>query len=201
MINQTFLVLTFGIIVFFDSVNLPQDNLQWDGLYLMVVDMQQFDYKKAEVERSAKELTGTINDLVTNFDPDKIIYIQSASLILNVSFKGIRVDTLPPADLDPNLKLIGDNLFTKAGGNAFTSEELNDFLEQNKVRKIALAGLMAGECVYNTAMGGLEKGYDMYIIPEAVIGKSDKKKEKAIGKMSKAGVGILTLDQNYKVQE
>lgn len=52
---------------------------------------------------------------------------------------------------------------------------------------------MAEECASKTLYGGKELGYDMYFIPEAIVGKSQKSKNKAMKKLKKNGIKVLHL--------
>lgn len=53
--------------------------------------------------------------------------------------------------------------------------------------------LMAKECASKTLYGGKELGYDMYFIPEAIVGKSQKSKNKAVKKLKKNGIKVIHL--------
>ena len=97
--------------------------------------------------------------------------------------------------MDSNLKIVSNNIFTKYSGDAFTSAELNNFLESNNATNIILVGRIAEECLYQTALGGKHKGYDIYIISEAIIGKTQKRKEKAIRKMTKNKIKLLPIKE------
>jgi len=163
----------------------------FDDFYLIVLDIQAYDFKDPALNNAVTELAHTVNTMLETFDPDKIIYIKSAGQMLSISLRGIKVDTLLPPDLHPDLHLVNEILFTKTGGDAFSAEGLHPFLEKHNARKIAIVGLMAGECVYDTALGGLEKGYDMYLLTDAILGKSEKKKMKALRKMTYEGVKVL----------
>lgn len=55
---------------------------------------------------------------------------------------------------------------------------------------LLLSGLMAEQCVYHTAIGALKEGYSVYLIADAVMGSTPKKKEKALKKLAKKGVII-----------
>jgi len=133
--------------------------------------------------------------LIDTFIPEKVIYVNATNKTLSISFKGISIDTLPVPAMDGNLKIVSNNIFTKYAGNAFTSAELNSFLETNKAREIILVGFVAEDCIYQTAIGGKEKGYTMYVIPEAIMGKSIKGKARAIKKMAKKGIHLVAIEE------
>ncbi|NPD86365.1 hypothetical protein HNS38_16450 [Lentimicrobium sp. L6] len=57
-----------------------------------------------------------------------------------------------------------------------------------------MISLLAEEFIYQSLISGKELGYDTYVMPESILGKSPKKKERAIKKLKSRGV--KTLD-NY----
>lgn len=59
---------------------------------------------------------------------------------------------------------------------------------------------MAEKCIYNTALGGKNRGYDIYLIPEAIIGKISKRKEEAISKMTEKGIKVLPIKEIINVR-
>ncbi len=97
--------------------------------------------------------------------------------------------------MDTNLILVNDNIFVKEDGNAFTVTSLVEYLKINNAKEIIVTGLLAEKCIYNTLLGGKELGNDMYVIPEAIIGKSTKSTRKALNKLSKRDVHILPLNE------
>lgn len=166
------------------------------GKYLLVVDVQSRFYENSEIENQANEMVQKINQIITKVEPQNVVYIKATGKNLSISFKGIKTTPILPApDLDSNLKIVSSNIFTKVESDAFTVDSLNKFLTDNGAKEIIIVGLLAEKCVYNTAVGGKEKGYDVYIIPEAIISKSKEEKEKAFRKLTEKGVKILPISE------
>jgi len=164
--------------------------------YLMIVDVQKSFYENTDYENEANEMVVNINQLIGNTDPQKVIYIQATGKVLSISFRGIKALPMTTApDLDTNLLIVSNNLFIKTEGDAFSVADLRDFLEENDVEEIIIVGLLAEKCVYDSAIGGKERGYDIYIVPEAITSKSIQKKEKTLAKMTKKGVEVLHLSE------
>jgi nicotinamidase-related amidase len=161
----------------------------------MVLDIQQKSYADEQEERSVKELIQTVNGLINKFDTQKVIYVRNTKKTLLLTLKGFTVDTIPVRKLDSSLSIVNSNIFTKYDGDAFTSEEIVEFLEQNKAKDIVIVGRVAEECIYKTAMGGKARGYNIYIITKAIIGNTKKKKEKAINKMLKKGIKQISVEE------
>ena len=54
---------------------------------------------------------------------------------------------------------------------------------------------MAEKCIYNTALGGHAKGYDIKIISEGIVGTTPKKKDNAIRKMKDKGIKFISISE------
>jgi len=96
--------------------------------------------------------------------------------------------------LDKRINIVNDQIFIKEKSSAFSIKELNDFLKQNNAAEIIIMGLLAEQCVYDSLIEGLMLGYKMYVIPEAIIGKTEKSKEEILKTMVSKGIIQLTLD-------
>ena len=181
-------------------LNFSIGNSQNSDKYIIVLDVQPQLYTDKKFDSSATVMVQNINALVEKFNPDKVVYVKSTGKALGVSYKGLSIDTLPAPKLDSNLKIVSQNIFTKISGDAFEVAELNDFINNNNINEIIIVGLLAEKCVYNTALGGKVRGYNIYIIPEAIIGKTLKRKEEAIKKMTEKGINILPIKEILKVR-
>jgi nicotinamidase-related amidase len=167
---------------------------QLNEKYLIVLDMQEFPVTDDFKEPVTLSQINPINHIIENSDPGKVIYVKAAAIALSVSLKGISVDTVSIPVLDKRLKVVNNTVFIKTKGNAFTSEGLTGFLKKHEVQKIVVVGMMAEECLYKTILGGKKLGYEMYTIPEAVIGKTPESKEKVIKELAGKGIKILTME-------
>jgi nicotinamidase-related amidase len=184
----------FGLICIL--LSLTQNRLFAQQKYLMVLDIQEQFIKGKSHESSAQTIIDNVNDLIRNFDQDKIIYIKSTGKILVISLKGFSTDTMPTPDFDTRLNIVNDNIFIKVStGNAFNSERLINFLKSKDAKDIVIVGLLAEKCIYQTALGGKARGYDIYIVPEAIMGKSAKSKTKVFAKLQKKGIKIILLNE------
>jgi len=163
--------------------------------FVIVLDIQEFYKKNSQLDSSVREMVLNVNSLISNFEPKKIIYVKAAGKMLYISLKGFLVDTMEAPKFDSNLNILSNNIFIKVEGDAFTCGELVNFLKANNAKEIVLVGLMAEKCLYQTAMGGIARGYNIYIVPEAIVGMTQKKKVKAIKKMNKNGVKSLTIKE------
>jgi len=164
--------------------------------YLLIVDVQDKFYKNTGIEQDANLMVNNINHIIAKMLPENVIYIKATGKVLSISFKGIKAIPMEqtPA-IDSNLKIVNNNILTKIEGDAFTLKDLNKFLLDNNAKEIVIVGLLAEKCIYSTAIGGIGKGYNIYIVPEAIVSKSKGKKEKVLKKMKKKGVKILPINE------
>lgn len=199
-IIQTFLAMNYpmnlilkftflsGILILNLSKSFSQETTYQNEKYVMILDVQQCWTEKSLSADDAKEMLNSINALIEKTDPAKVIYIRSIARVASLSFKGIRIDTLSGQNYDSRLKIVNNSEFIKTEGDAFSVKELLDQLKQKKAHDIIITGLLAEKCVSKTALGGIARKYDIYVIPETIGGKTNKSKMKAIEKLIKAGV-------------
>jgi len=193
------ITLACSVIFFGESKCNAQNNSQTDGKFLIVLNIQEYStcnsHKLSETE--AQKIIDSVNYVINQFNPNNVVYIRSSHDLLNLSlsypFIYVSHDTIAMR-LDKRMHLVNDRVFTKEKTSAFTLAELNDFLQQNKAKEIAVVGLLAEECVYETVVAGRDLGYEMYIVPEAIIGKSEKSKMKVLTKLKNNGIRQLSLN-------
>lgn len=170
-----------------------------DNKFLIVLDVQNRDTKWLESDPSFQAFMESINTSIRLTKTKNVIYTMGTHIQLNLSFSlpniYLSIDSKAMC-LDEKMDKVNQNIFLKEEnmGNAFNVERLNDFLKKNNAKEIILIGLMAEECVYQSCIGGLEQAYDMYIIPEAIIGQSAESKDKVIKELTEKGIKILHLN-------
>jgi len=173
-----------------------QQNQQYTNKFLLVLDIQEYYTGRKLSDTETVNFIDNVNKVITNTDVDKVIYIKSSHKVLNMAlskpFIYVSNDTAA-MHFDKNLKIVNDNIFTKDEGDAFSVDDLNIFLEKNNAKEIVIVGLLAEECIYKTSLGGLENHYDIFIVPEAILGKSEKSKNKKIEKLKEKGVNVLDI--------
>lgn len=165
--------------------------------FLIVLDIQEYNTKNKLSEGSSQKLIDSINYVISNTNSNNVIYIKSIHKLLNLSFSYpfiyVTHDTSAMC-LDKRMNLVNNNILTKEQPNAFTLKALNDFLEQKNAKEIIIIGLLAEQCVYESLIAGKKLGYNMYVLPEAIVGKSQKSKEKVINILIKKGIKILDIN-------
>lgn len=189
------LLFTIGFVFICISLNLFSFKAFSQDRYLMVLDIQKFPRKNKQLDSTVKEMILNVNTLINYFKTENVIYIKATGKAISITSKGFTVVPLPAPDFDSTLNIVSNNIYNKIEGDAFTSAELISFLESRKVKEIVLVGLMAEKCIYNTALGAKNKGYDIIIVSEGIVGTTAKKKDKAIKKMKDKGIKFISITE------
>jgi len=103
------------------------------------------------------------------------------------------IEGQPGVELDARVKVINDNDFTKKISDAFSNPELDEFLVSKNVDEIYLVGLDAAYCVYYTALGGLNRGYKVTVVTDAVMTTKDM--DNILKLYATHGINMITTDE------
>ena len=176
------------------------ENYENPSKALLVIDMQ-IDYigenGKFTIENSQIEnLVNMTNEIIEYFfeNNDTIIYFRN--LFKENDFKNrfrnyAVVEGTLGAEIDPRINILSENIFDKYSPNAFTNNAFQNFLKNSKINELYLCGVMADECVYETALGALNIGYIVNYYGNAVGSSSKRNIEKTIKKLKKRGINIV----------
>jgi nicotinamidase-related amidase len=167
---------------------------------LLVIDMQ-IDYvgenAKFPIERSQIEnLIITINKIIDEYHKKdySIIYLRRIfrkNDIGNFSRNYACIEGTPGVEIDPRINIVSQYIFDKYAPDSFSSNVFENYLIENRINELYLCGVMADECVYETALGGHNRNYKINYIANAVGSTSIKNIEKAINKLDKKGISII----------
>ncbi len=188
--------LIIGFCLLF-NLSIAQKTAITEHKFVIVLDVQNYYTCNKTLESSSKKLIDSVNKVIDNSAPNRIIYVKSTHKLLNLSlsFPFIYTSFDSTAMLfDKRINIVNDNIYTKEKASAFSVKQLNEFLQKNGAKEIVIIGLLAEQCVYNSLIEGLKLGYKMYVIPEAIVGKSEKSKEDILKKLANKGVKQLTIN-------
>ncbi len=192
-INYFIAGVSLMMLTSFTCTEAQTENNSTNDKIVIVVHMQE-EYSKNELSKeSTAGAVEKINYVIENTDHENVIYTKAMHKILNLTLKKIYVDKIVK-DLDDRLKVVNKNIFTDHGGNIFDSDELNEFLKEKNIKELVIIGRVAEECIKKSVLRGKKLGYNMYIIPDAIIGKSKESKLKALEKLKKKGVKELSIN-------
>lgn len=186
------IVLVLVIAMLTKSFAQPNENSLDDKL-LIVLDVQEYATKYSLPDSTSEQFINKVNNAIEKANPENVIYVKAIHRRLNLTLTKIYIDTLPHIELDQRLKIVNQNIFNKTKGNAFTSDQLASFVKGKGINDIVVIGLMAEHCGMETILGGDKLGYNMYFVPEAMLGESEKSKIKTFNKLKKKGIKELSL--------
>ncbi len=192
-----------GVVVTGKRLYTPTSGQQIDryvnpGKALLVVDVQE-DYtglkgKQPPLFRNVEGQIATINRLIDHASGSgiKVVYIRQIfdnNFITRVLL-GRTIEGLPGTELDARVKVVNHNDFTKRISDAFSNPRLEEFLINNQVDEIYLAGLDAAYCVYYTALGARNRGYKVSVVKDAVMTR--KNMDDVLKRYGKDGIAITS---------
>jgi nicotinamidase-related amidase len=167
---------------------------------LLVIDMQidyidedgKFPIEKNQINGLIKTVNNIIDDLQgNNF---QIIYIRRLfrkNDIGNVFRNFAAIEETAGVEIDPRINVVSDNIFDKYTPSAFSNKRFENFLIRNQINELYVCGVMADECVYETALSAFNSGYIVNYYANAVGSLSKKNIENAVKKLKSKGVNII----------
>ena len=161
--------------------------------YILVLDMQEIGTKKMLSPEAAQQLIDNVNKVIERSDPEKVIYVEAIMAKLAISLTGLQVEVEDGMRLDERLKLVNDTRIVKTKASAFTAEDLKTFIETHKADEFVIVGLMAEHCINATAVEGIETGYKVAVIPEAIAAESEEGKTEVLKALREKGIEIIPL--------
>jgi nicotinamidase-related amidase len=167
---------------------------------LLVVDMQ-IDYidenGKFPIEKSQiNNLIATTNNIIDDFHYNdyEIIYIKNLfrkNDIKNIFRNFAVIEGTDGAEIDPRINIRSNNIFSKYTPNTFSNKRFENHLIKNQINELYICGVLADECVYETALGAFNRNYIVNYVSNAVGASNVKNIENAIEKLRKKGINII----------
>lgn len=174
-----------------------QENELMKDKFLIVLDIQGYYTNGTLPEGSAQNLIDSANYIINNTNSNNVIYVKTIHRLLNLSFTlpyvYVSFDTAGMR-FDKRLDLVNEYIFSNDYSGVFKIKELINFLEQNNAKEIVMIGLMAEDYIYESLIEGQELGYDMYMIPAAIHGESQKSEDRTITELAEKGIKILDMN-------
>jgi len=177
------------------------ENYEHPQKALLVIDMQ-IDYvgENARLSIEKKQISNlivTVNNIIDEYSKNNCLIIYTRRVFKKNDFRNRRnnyaaVEGTPGVDIDPGIKIVSDNIFDKFAADSFTNTDFENFLVQNQVNEIFVCGVMADQCVYETALRAFDRGYIVNYFENAVGSISDRNISNAVKKLKKKGINIIT---------
>jgi len=78
--------------------------------------------------------------------------------------------------------------------SCFGSAKFKDALAETKAKTLILTGIEAHICITQTAIDGVEKGFRVYVVEDAISSRSTQDKFIAIQRMMHSGVTVVSTE-------
>jgi nicotinamidase/pyrazinamidase len=171
---------------------------------LFVIDIQEdytgktahppFPYKDSE------KSIATVNKIIEEASRKQIIvvYIQQefdgflGKTFSRVFSGGTAIKGNPGTEIDERISIVSHHIFSKPKGDAFSNPKLEAFLVEQQVNELYLVGLDAEFCVYHTAKGALNRGYNATIITDGILLQAERKWDALMKKYKQDGIHLMT---------
>ncbi len=149
---------------------------------LLVIDMQKGDEHTFKNLYNKDKMIKNISKLIEVFKKNKQKVIQIKIWIknpektsLSKKFPQVGIAKTKEAEIIDELKNKDyDKIIKKTNYSSFWNTDLNEYLKKNKIKELYLTGIHTGCCILFTAVDAFYRGYDVYVVEDAVSSVSDK---------------------------
>ncbi len=168
---------------------------------LLVIDIQEATTGEISTETYYKEkadvLIESINQLTDRFRKDNtlIVHVRSevTNPLLNLVNNSYAKGSIG-ARFDNRLHTVSGIELVKKKSDAFLDTKLDSILIKNKVSELYIAGLDAAHCVNATVEAAQNRNYQITIVEDVVLAKSDALKDSMMTVYRNQGVNVVKMD-------
>lgn len=168
---------------------------------LLVIDVQEVTTGAVSDNpyymEKADELIQKVNLLSENFQISgkPVIYVRSeiSNPLLNLLNNSYAKGSLG-AQFDKRLRHYSGIELVKNRSDSFINTRLDSILSSHKVNELFITGLDAAHCINTTVEAAKNRNYQIYIVEEAVLAKSDALKDSMMIVFKERGVHVLQMN-------
>ena len=171
---------------------------------LLVIDIQEgltgSVARSSDYAAQAEPFLGVVNRVIAQARtlnmPVIYIHHEVTNGLVNFLSRGVMAAGSPGAAFDHRLEVVTGNDFPKRRLDGFSNPDLGRFLQENQINRLYLIGLDAAFCVDRTARGGLNRGYEVRVVKEAIITRKPAKMPGLLDKYRASGINVIP-EQNW----
>lgn len=168
---------------------------------LLVLDVQNDTLSMKEYTQK-DVLVKNINKAIEFAKENEIEIIYTKQVFTNSIDKflsgGLYAENTEGSELSPEIEVISSHVYEKERTDAFSNTELEKYLLDQKITTVYIVGADASACVYKTALGGLNRNYQVIILEDCIFSISDKFLNEAIKKYENKGIQVSNLNKFLK---
>lgn len=169
---------------------------------LLVIDVQEgttgeFSKDQKYIDQSTeliKQVNASIAIAHESVTPVVYIQQQTENWLLNRLDDYEMAKGSPGVELDGRLLIVSMNQFKKRKSDAFSSHDFDIFLTKMNINRLIITGLDIAYCAYRTSQAALNRGYEVYIVEEAVISESEELKKQKLKELESNGAVLIKLE-------
>lgn len=167
---------------------------------LLVIDMQKDTTSNTDLYGNTTSFVNNVNKTIETAQRKnmEIVYIKQeykANPITALISMGKYKHGTKGAELTDELQVVNKNIFTKNVSDAFSVKEFENYLITKQVNTIYIVGADATACVYKTALGGVNRKYNVQIIKDSIITVNSDAMEQMLKKYEADGISTVNLEQ------
>ena len=154
---------------------------------LVIIDIQN------DITKNYKDIIGNINkaiDWAVN-NSIHVLYIRHENL--STGTRTFKPNTYG-SEFASDLKIVSNNVFTKYKGNALSSEEFADFINNYEISDFYITGADAVACVKSTCYNLRKANYGVNVLSDCVTSYDKRKIDEMLSYYESKGSRIICLD-------
>lgn len=163
---------------------------------LLVIDVQNDTLGISEYGNT-EQLMENINSAIDSADKNNmdILYIQQQyrsfpDMVLSL---GKYRYGSAGAQLSAQLSVKSESVFSKLRADAFSVSEFEQYLIDHEISTLYLVGADVAACVYKTALGGVNRGYQVIAIENCLFSTQEQLLETMLDKYKKEGIETIPV--------
>lgn len=173
---------------------------------LLVIDIQEDATGKTARKplpyKNSTELINNVNSVIKTCTEKGIVVVYIKHEIKNNLVNKILIgrfikDTIG-SEIDSDINIVSDHIYSKNKGDAFSNSKLDDFLKRNHIDELFIVGLDASACVLKTSIGAKSRGYKVSVLKDAITTMNMSKMPKLLCKYLDHGI-ILTSVEEFRI--
>ena len=198
-------ILIVNLIIFSKSATkisegVPIENRDPERVALLIIDIQEGTTGEISATdgliRQSESLIEQVNGLAAKAE-DKgwsIVWIRTevSNPLLNILNNTLAKGSLG-AELDRRLDTSRGMVLVKKKSDSFANTQLDQFLEEQRIGQLVIAGLAADRCVLSTIKAAANRGYPMRVFEETVIAENEAGMPEILETYKELGVEVLTM--------
>lgn len=154
---------------------------------LVVIDIQN------DITKNYKEIIDNINRAIdwAVCNNISVVYVRHENL--SAGTRTFKPNT-KGAELVADMKIVSKNIFTKTKGNALTSEEFANFINENEITEFYITGADAVACVKSTCYNMTKANFKVNVLADCITSYDKRKIDEMISYYRSKNCNIISLN-------